>query len=668
MSTIARLYKDAELDIAGEINERLPKVCDFTKINIQSVSNGKGTPYIKIDDVTKINPPRSWAIVRLDPFGEFVDANGYDVFGNSSLATTIINLINNTPDGYTICIATNDEPSGNSISIRNLLSNFGFNILNYSFVYRCAWLGVFQKGANSILSEKYIDSGVVNDEILIPKVINFPMDGVTKSIQGIDCIHDNCTLTNNGIYVEEGTTNILVKEYAINYGQLNSITSKVKIVDGLFGERGQQFSCGDINSGFFITNTSQLCTIGKTYTVSCYIRLLDDNSNFRITREGTGGIIVNADSSIKNKYQRVTATWTENTNRTGQITFYGNGLKDICCIQLEEKPYATSYTQGTRNNSNNGVQIPTSYFQFPFSVTMEVIPDIKDGSNSVYGQEPTLMYVAGLWKTKSGGYYGEIDQVQRKNILDKFRYTLVFRQTNFDVYINSNKSTRNYNYSFNLSDIPMFTVGTRGYEPNYGYANALYKNIAFYTRELTQSDVDKLCNNKFSINKDGNINGLELIEDGNPNLVGKFNFIGGNLVSLTANSKSGWGLKLSANGSNFGDFGQLNLKQNTNYICSYVAWIDSDTITSHAIDNDLFPDTLPERDRVITNTPKRYSAIYNSSSANMQNCQLRFFNDKGAFDADAYITDIKFKELSSTRMSAKKDELHVNELVERSDL
>lgn len=188
---------------------------------------------------------------------------------------------------------------------------------------------------------------------------------------------------------------------------------------------------------------------------------------------------------------------------------------DWACPQLESDiKYATSYTHNSRPSGASGIYIPIVTSNFPFSVTMKVIPNIKDGSNSGYGSEPSNMYIASLWKPKDGGgYWGEIDQVPRSSItgdlLNGFLYTIIFySETHFETYINSTRrvnSTLWTNDGTTLANVKYICIGSRGYQSLYNVAEASYSDVTIYNRVLTSSELTKLSNLKFQLDDYGNI-------------------------------------------------------------------------------------------------------------------------------------------------------------------
>jgi hypothetical protein len=86
----------------------------------------------------------------------------------------------------------------------------------------------------------------------------------------------------------------------------------------------------------------------------------------------------------------------------------------------------------------------------------------------------------------------------------------------------------------------------------------------------------------------------------------------------------------------------LNLSINTDYTLSYDAWIVG--AGSATLYQDLSPDTLPQNDKTISSICARYTALYNSSSVDMNSCVLRFWNSGAPAGSIIYITNIQLEQ------------------------
>ncbi|UOA07770.1 hypothetical protein [Methylobacter sp. S3L5C] len=120
-----------------------------------------------------------------------------------------------------------------------------------------------------------------------------------------------------------------------------------------------------------------------------------------------------------------------------------------------------------------------------------------------------------------------------------------------------------------------------------------------------------------------------------------------------AGGLSGWGMTTSVNGSYIGNSQYMSLKQNTDYTASFLCWCSTGTVPFYA---DLFPDSLPQFLPIATTTKTTIRYVFNSSSADMLSCILRFFVPTISGQT-LYITDIKFEEgnKSSTWTAAPED-------------
>lgn len=90
----------------------------------------------------------------------------------------------------------------------------------------------------------------------------------------------------------------------------------------------------------------------------------------------------------------------------------------------------------------------------------------------------------------------------------------------------------------------------------------------------------------------------------------------------------------------------LNLATATDYTLSFTAWTNT---AGDILQADLFPDTLPQFDTALSLVPTTYTYVFNSASADMASCQLRFFAGYAtAITTNIRICNVKF-EKGSTR-------------------
>lgn len=201
---IGRLIEE-DLQLAGEINSRLPAVYDKLKIEMQAASyddNGyMGPSFIKLDGV-RYNGVRGVNLVVLDEFANFIDFTKYDVHDGTvtghkndiDAINALITKIKSLPNGYTILLITTDQPQYPRTSniytsttgpLNKYLTSLGFTMTD-AWNYRCAWLGAMYIGTGVPLVESFHFQGITNEVIEIPKgLIHYPMDDDAQSIQGV---------------------------------------------------------------------------------------------------------------------------------------------------------------------------------------------------------------------------------------------------------------------------------------------------------------------------------------------------------------------------------------------------------------------------------------------------------------------------------------------------
>lgn len=102
-------------------------------------------------------------------------------------------------------------------------------------------------------------------------------------------------------------------------------------------------------------------------------------------------------------------------------------------------------------------------------------------------------------------------------------------------------------------------------------------------------------------------------------------------------------LKLTHSGSTpSSQSATLNLLTGTVYLATFEAWSDEgEAIT---LQNDLFPDTLPDIPQTVAPTPQYYRALFSSAHADMASAVLRFFHN--ASGRTIYVTNITLTRLT----------------------
>ena len=588
MTAVGRLYNDGTLNIAGEVNERLP--CITNGLVSHFSFDGVGGTFDSIGGAQLVEntlrfsnlvelmsldwkDPNSWS----DPAGISwsESMNALKFTGGTRNSTLKIPLLVDVNKHYFITASIYQESSsstnvlylgghGVTATGATYTANEDYDICTTYTVPLGQWIKVGTNRYGSVNSgngwqgsQGSIVTGPLGWTSSNGLCVNYHFGGLFNyncqnatdvmyikdiSIEIIDNNNSTSKITDDGIYVEEGTTNLINPDNLSIY--INSDVRLVKSITALQEEtyKGNTIyrvklsldtdyikNRGAGANGFFIGNLIPYYA-NKSYTASVFYRPI---SHSDITLNGTPSNIAGwqseVDTIIEDGWHKYNILNLSNVDRN-DYKYYGMNVVpssktgdvlifDISCNQIEQKTYSTSFVNGTRLTSSLGVQIPLIIKQYPFSVTMNVIPDIKNGVNAINGSESQLMYIAGLWGFLSGSYAGQIHQQARSSLiggLEKgFRYTLLYKnETQWDAYINNTLAISNggfYQGSVALT-LPYFTLGCRGSEPSLGFSNAMYKDVSFYNRVLSTNEISKLCNPNFSINKNGNINNSEIKE------------------------------------------------------------------------------------------------------------------------------------------------------------
>ncbi|RKO63663.1 distal tail protein Dit [Caldibacillus debilis] len=186
-----------------------------------------------------------------------------------------------------------------------------------------------------------------------------------------------------GVLVEEGTVNLLTANQAsvetdlsgivANYPSDVTITRDTTV--SWHGNASAKISCSTSTNYRGIRIGPFSLTSGKTYTFSAYVRGLNGGEKIRLAVARTGPwLSYTSTITLTTNFQRVTLTWACDTTgshyleigqfeNTAPITFYYDGG------QVEEKPYATSFVDGTRQSDR--ITLPADGVLNPLSGTIE---------------------------------------------------------------------------------------------------------------------------------------------------------------------------------------------------------------------------------------------------------------------------------------------------------
>jgi hypothetical protein len=220
-----------------------------------------------------------------------------------------------------------------------------------------------------------------------------------------------------GVMVEEGTTNLYSMDeweghgcswtLSGEYGDLDVYKCKVTSPDTSNNFGFRRYTNKSINS----TTTHLLFSfyvklIGETGDMSGYVRVnYTDGTEeyYSFTNRFTPNVFANFEE-YKNKWVRVTVTVELNSSKTPDyisraIVWRDNAPEtaemDICGIQVEQKPYPTSFTYGTR--AAETLTIPTEGVLNPQEGTWEQWVYVTDVTKrQIYGQYPGIFRIPRL--------------------------------------------------------------------------------------------------------------------------------------------------------------------------------------------------------------------------------------------------------------------------------
>ena len=186
------------------------------------------------------------------------------------------------------------------------------------------------------------------------------------------------------VMVEEGTTNLVqngsCENGTTNFKAINNATISADNSTSWQGTSSIKVVCPgiDIPEGAMTTATATSCSPNTVYTGSLYIKGTGNVQILLCVLPG-GIILASQNISLNSNWQRVALTGTTKsdsasiymivwTKTVQAITFWIDG------VQIEQKPYATSFIDGTR--STESLTIPTDGVLDPQEGTVEltVIP------------------------------------------------------------------------------------------------------------------------------------------------------------------------------------------------------------------------------------------------------------------------------------------------------
>jgi len=378
-------------------------------------------------------------------------------------------------------------------------------------------------------------------------VFDSAIDGIyAETSTGHDIeLFTNHRLTQNGIAVDDSTTNIYNLDAGIsvynNYGVPASIeVIKEKYMDqpiyrvsmtptesSVNGFRTERWSHGIHSSVHtFKANTAYAfsiywrCLNKDDVVVSVYASNIARWYDLYTEDVGDGWKRTCGYRTGDDPAERYDAIYTSFFSPSAQV---GEPIIiDWTCMQLEEgREYSTAFIRGSKSSGSwsgfNGIGLPWPK-TFPFSVSFRANLLTKGGRFASEGSERNIIYMGSLWKYIGDNYCGHICQIARADMppyQDDCQITFVYKNTSqVDVYINNVKwgSNQGYYQPDKLTQIPYWTLGARGYEPYLSCANAIFRDVTIYNWGLSADEINKLSQRRFSLTSEGNIFNTEIME------------------------------------------------------------------------------------------------------------------------------------------------------------
>lgn len=478
---------------------------------------------------------------------KYIDANDYRISCNTGSGTG--------RTYHTYYGTTNIKDKWSHLAIRftsetNTLSLWVNGVqekeVNYTMLSVEDYVGVFSWSLGYNTSSNYKPKCKIDDVRIYNRSLS---DREMKKIYTYNQFKENLnnTYNKNGLSVEEPTTNIspyngsfsncegihlgdisksnatktnLSNDWNASSHYSNSIC-EVLLGDTPIGLGNYiRWTKGSVDGWTAVTSRyGWFADSSKTYTVSVYVRV---NGNADVSGYAFYGDSLNrkhfkwekTPKNSQNEWVRGTLTFSPTTSQSGGIYLYGDSdgeegsTIDYCLFQIEEKTFATSFTQNSREKGSLSIDTNLSA---PFSIHLEFTPTCD---NEYYGnystnviQGNTNVYDLLMWKRNTEDYYrlrlGSADEITfLKNEVEKSKkskITIVCDIGQTIVYLNGKE------YRSVVTTIPSiyrFDLSSYGSSTS---SNCNYHSFSIYNKLLTSQEVDLISNKKYSITKDGNL-------------------------------------------------------------------------------------------------------------------------------------------------------------------
>lgn len=381
-----------------------------------------------------------------------------------------------------------------------------------------AWLGLKGDGDGVNIQQSVdFNQGTLNNLIVVNNKLQLPsVDAPTFSRNSIAYLSDG-TLVNSNLprfeqgafagdkvlIIEEGTTNLLgsaSKDFSL--WTLN--TGATRILNADIAPDGTQTACKVIGLssayGERITKTilEGVSISGKTYTGSIYVKAGEPNDIGKkvivyVKRSIGTDSRATKEITLTNSWQRVTGSFTgksDNTGVTMAIARYDANPADTILIwgaQIEQKPYATSFVDGTRQSEI--FNVPTTGILNPQEGAIEAIVRLVNPTTTNYTKHTIIN--AGLLSWNDGSKGDPNGFSLAADYSNKWRFTYG---------IGNNNAISLYSTSSWQTDVNTFLTVKYG---NFGaklYVNGVLENSSSYIPNFIFEFCKIGCGNTYFLN------------------------------------------------------------------------------------------------------------------------------------------------------------------------
>lgn len=508
--TVGRL-KDGDLLIAGEINERqLP------------IKNGL-IAHFPMDGNLNDNTVRFKASFKTEDRDTYGPAfpSRYDYRGMRFIVS-----------GRVRCLKAVDWNTTTSAGFRYISKE---SPLTYTWVNADSWVLSTIREWHDFSAIYTVPTDTIVKDLMPFIQINMQwVDGYEVEYEGLNytlispvVTSNNNTLTDDGLCVEEATTNLITNgdfsnglaNWSLMYDNVGGTTPYVTTFQGktcLY----QDVTTYNMNR-YYAYNVNVEANV--TYTVSFLIFNIKGKPHFDPNGPWNTGYYVESEIG---KWVKHSYTFTPTTSGTEVFHFYGLPERSqyyVTDLQLEKKTFATSFTHGTRgegefeidnmlNPKKGTVVVDVTFFED------DTVNGLQGADQYCFGNQ-TVYNVANAWwfhDTKTW-FIKDLNGVRHDAVLtspvvrnERTHLVFVYDDSDgtMDIYKNGELATNGAKKTAMIGLLGSLNKNWTHSGYNQGTTYKMCQkihNLAFYNRALTADEAMKLYRSSFSISKEGHV-------------------------------------------------------------------------------------------------------------------------------------------------------------------